>query len=74
MPPPNVVMTRLWPSRMLPSAYSWMLPSPCVMMPADAGGATPSTPNTCCPPGVINWISPPKALRMPDAPYSVMSP
>ncbi|KAG1393031.1 hypothetical protein G6F59_014457 [Rhizopus arrhizus] len=46
-----------------------MLPCPCVTTPALAGGATPSTPSTCWPPGVSSWMLPPKLLRMPAPPY-----
>ncbi|CUI61388.1 Uncharacterised protein [Achromobacter xylosoxidans] len=74
MLPPKVVMTRLWPSRMLPLAYIWMSPAPWVMMPAVDGGATPSTPKTTWPPGAIRWIEPPYSVWMPEPPNSVMSP
>ncbi|CAB3928676.1 hypothetical protein LMG3412_06282 [Achromobacter deleyi] len=53
MLPPKVVMTRLWPSRMLPWAYIWISPAPWVTIPAVDGGAAPSTPKTICPPGAI---------------------
>ncbi|WZB60704.1 hypothetical protein WJ970_23235 [Achromobacter xylosoxidans] len=72
--PPNVVMTRLCPSRMLPLAYIWMSPAPCVTTPAVDGGAIPSTPKIILPPGASRWIGPPNSVWMPEPPNRVMSP
>ncbi|MNT53377.1 hypothetical protein D3C72_1904620 [compost metagenome] len=60
MSPPNVVMMRLWPSRMLPCENRPILPPPLVITPDVDGGASPSMPSTCLPPGVSIWMSPPK--------------